>query len=89
MTAPLEHNLGVSIRAPAWGATIEQQAAVLTATCFNSRSRMGSDFFCFSLFVAVIAVSIRAPAWGATGQASAIRIVVDSFNSRSRMGSDV
>ena len=56
---------------------------------FNSRSRMGSDFFCFSLFVAVIAVSIRAPAWGATGQASAIRIVVDSFNSRSRMGSDV
>ncbi len=33
----------VSIHAPAWGATYEALIQMLLATCFNPRSRMGSD----------------------------------------------
>ena len=55
----------VSIRAPAWGATRCFLAWINRRTCFNSRSRVGSDHARFHQPRPCL-VSIRAPAWGAT-----------------------
>ena len=41
---PTTHiHFGVSIRAPAWGATLARKRHYRNQTGFNSRSRMGSD----------------------------------------------
>ena len=76
----------VSIRAPAWGATL----AVNTSNkwrSFNSRSRVGSDRL-NAVLAELGEVSIRAPAWGATAQAHHPGYGRGGFNSRSRVGSD-
>ena len=80
------HRHGVSIRAPAWGATVldvigvccdlfqfalprgerpASTSSAFVATCFNSRSRVGSDGGQGTQGSGSL-VSIRAPAWGAT-----------------------
>ena len=55
--------------------------------CFNSRSRMGSDWSVGPPRPSG-RVSIHAPAWGATSRPSRTGSRWKSFNSRSRMGSD-
>ena len=61
----VRHDVPVSIRAPAWGATRDHQHRHPQNTRFDPRPRVGGD-----LAAAVMAargeVSIRAPAWGAT-----------------------
>ena len=56
-------------------------------TCFNSRSRVGSDRL-NAVLAELGEVSIRAPAWGATAQAHHPGYGRGGFNSRSRVGSD-
>ncbi len=55
----------VSIHAPAWGATITVFKQFTHITCFNSRSRVGSDLL-YAHSPINGRVSIHAPAWGAT-----------------------
>ncbi len=56
--------MGVSIHAPAWGATGETDN-FFTWPSFNPRARMGRDFVLLC-GVDRLPVSIHAPAWGAT-----------------------
>ncbi len=63
-TSPLDTPRGVSIHAPARGATTSKAITGL-ASGFNPRSRAGSDRCCF-LNVRARLVSIHAPARGAT-----------------------
>ena len=41
--AEIEGAVEVSIHAPAWGATLSTANATATSSCFNPRSRVGSD----------------------------------------------
>ena len=59
-----------------------------TDTCFNPRSRAGSDSATMSYSTAIEHVSIHAPARGATDTVHDHRPVTASFNPRSRAGSD-
>src|SRR5436309_5644041 len=56
----------VSIHAPAWGATFALVAWCLATSCFNPRSRVGSDGLPAYDVPGIVDVSIHAPAWGAT-----------------------
>ena len=58
---------GISIHAPAWGATCGQyEAKYVPEADFNPRSRMGSDVHCGDQDMGSRDISIHAPAWGAT-----------------------
>ena len=57
---------GVSIHAPAWGATRRSFPACRCGSCFNPRTRVGCDVHASRLLRVVGNVSIHAPAWGAT-----------------------
>ncbi len=57
---------GVSIHAPAWGATSSTPRSSRKATGFNPRPRMGGDWYFAVTAYNADAVSIHAPAWGAT-----------------------
>ena len=66
MKAMVGMDLGVvSIHAPAWGATPTLPPASPSRSCFNSRSRVGSDHH-RKQTNRLTHVSIHAPAWGAT-----------------------
>ena len=63
----------ISIRAPAWGATLADSSICFNVRDFNPRSRVGSDVYTINLALDV-GISIRAPAWGATaGYANSAR----------------
>ena len=57
---------GVSIRAPAWGATNLTPPTYQLGTGFNPRARVGRDTKYRRWAYTFETVSIRAPAWGAT-----------------------
>ena len=57
---------GISIHAPAWGATTRLRAVCLPISDFNPRTRMGCDFLPPPFPALAGAISIHAPAWGAT-----------------------
>ena len=57
---------GVSIHAPAWGATEATAKAGEPVICFNPRTRVGCDSTNHLLLPSSGSVSIHAPAWGAT-----------------------
>ena len=61
---PREHR-GISIHAPAWGATRAERPDWTPVINFNPRSRMGSDG-ASKLMMDLSNISIHAPAWGAT-----------------------
>ena len=61
----VQTEVGVSIHAPAWGATERVLLWRRFYHCFNSRSRVGSDPKAHSIRETGV-VSIHAPAWGAT-----------------------
>ena len=56
---------GVSIHAPVWGATKENQRLLKLYWRFNPRPRMGSDLQTL-ISIGKTEVSIHAPVWGAT-----------------------
>src|SRR5690606_35673289 len=58
---------GVSIHAPAWGATMRSGPRPVRVASFNPRPRVGGDATSANGVMVVISVSIHAPAWGATG----------------------
>ena len=58
--------MDVSIHAPAWGATFPARCSYYLNSCFNPRSRVGSDFDEPIGTAQAVDVSIHAPAWGAT-----------------------
>ena len=79
--------LGVSIRAPAWGATTlhlptnPKPKVSIRAPAWGETVRgFGGRFW--------LVVSIRAPAWGATWLLALVQARQGGFNSRSRVGSD-
>ena len=80
---------GVSIRAPAWGATNLTPPTYQLGTGFNPRARVGRDTKYRRWAYTFETVSIRAPAWGATrtGRRFAKRQL--RFNPRARVGRDV
>ena len=57
---------GVSIHAPARGATHAFPILLFTLNCFNPRTRTGCDYFTWEKKVFPFLVSIHAPARGAT-----------------------
>src|SRR5690606_3933512 len=57
---------GVSIHAPAWGATLMRTHCQQVRTCFNPRARVGRDNAMRTARFIRAAVSIHTPAWGAT-----------------------
>jgi len=61
-----EGPFGVSIHAPAWGATVLTIGAKLWTAGFNPRARVGRDLICITTYICLMEVSIHAPAWGAT-----------------------
>jgi len=58
--------IGVSIHAPAWGAT-SMEPILVRFFRFNPRARMGRDWGADGSWL-LRDVSIHAPAWGATRQ---------------------
>ena len=58
--------MGVSIHAPAWGATCGPVPAVCCLVGFNPRARVGRDDHRPRESYQRESVSIHAPAWGAT-----------------------
>ena len=83
----LQGGRGVSIHAPAWGATAPSSPLTPPSSSFNSRSRVGSDPVKLTP-PAHDPVSIHAPAWGATRKPKDVTFPRRCFNSRSRVGSD-
>ena len=83
---PLPH-LRVSIRAPAWGATHHRTRAPRPPECFNSRSRMGSDYAAGMMFIGAYCFNSRSR-MGSDQTRAPLPPPSCRFNSRSRMGSD-
>ena len=79
---------GISIHAPAWGATLILSSVESSPFNFNPRSRMGSDGVIrlptrtYSLFQSTLPHGERPLGWG-------YYALSDYFNPRSRMGSDM
>ena len=67
--ADKECTIGVSIHAPAWGATSSLSLRTTPSRSFNPRARVGRDR-CLPSTPSGQRVSIHAPAWGATFLAS-------------------
>ena len=67
---------GVSIHAPAQGATIVEHGLFLFSLCFNPRTRTGCDL-CKSGGSYFLRVSIHAPAQGATIKTPTSRLIFD------------
>ena len=78
----------ISIRAPAWGATIAAINAQIDALKFQSALPRGERLGVKQEFARDAVISIRAPAWGATMIRWLNTIWRIYFNPRSRVGSD-
>ena len=65
-TRQTPRHTGVSIHAPAWGATRSSPCRADRIRCFNPRARMGRDAPAEVVQLNLTTVSIHAPAWGAT-----------------------
>ena len=83
----IDRDTGISIHAPARGATSSFQIINLQIRYFNPRSRKGSDGIPRSIFLRVLTFQSTLPQ--GERRTSAIRVVGDrDFNPRSRKGSD-
>ena len=78
---------GVSIHAPAWGATLSDEGQGHGANCFNPRPRVGGDSP-WQTRCPNPQVSIHAPVWGATATFGMRSSLTVSFNPRPRVGGD-
>ena len=78
---------GISIHAPARGATLYPAVDIMAELNFNPRSREGSDCIPGNNQDR-ISISIHAPARGATSSITSGINEVNDFNPRSREGSD-
>ena len=78
---------GVSIHAPAWGATMMSLLCGWDFRGFNPRTRVGCDEG-LDTFLRESAVSIHAPAWGATRSYIIANALNAGFNPRTRVGCD-
>ena len=87
-SAPGPDGSGVSIHAPAWGATRLGRPLLLLGYCFNPRTRVGCDLSRHVRHGRGREVSIHAPAWGATGSARRRGTGLSCFNPRTRVGCD-
>ena len=81
--------IGISIHAPAKGATGTEDSRTESTNYFNPRSREGSDVLPAVQAVRILWISIHAPAKGATETYLTISNRQKNFNPRSREGSDV
>ena len=79
---------GVSIHAPAWGATCKCRCSQSGKLCFNPRTRVGCDLLQSFFHRHLASVSIHAPAWGATPLPRPSACKAKSFNPRTRVGCD-
>ena len=78
----------VSIHAPAWGATPGRLMSPPGATCFNPRSRVGSDGVLDQMSKCIIGFNPRSRVGSDIEQAVA-KLGQLGFNPRSRVGSDM
>ena len=83
-----EDIVGVSIHAPAWGATHHQGRRLRGAQGFNPRTRVGCDRRPAAPVAGQRPVSIHAPAWGATAGGQCRWERWRCFNPRTRVGCD-
>ena len=79
---------GVSIHAPAWGATSRWRGQRIGYSGFNPRARVGRDNCEHDVAVSWLIVSIHAPAWGATPYIALWSAGYRRFNPRARVGRD-
>ena len=79
---------GISIHAPAWGATSAPNGYRLFHSHFNPRTRVGCDRYLNNDYVAR-QISIHAPAWGATCVSHCTGNKLHDFNPRTRVGCDL
>jgi len=84
----IRNDKGVSIHAPAWGATRRPAFARSDERCFNPRARVGRDIGYIGGCAGLV-VSIHAPAWGATPTLTRLGITSTCFNPRARVGRDI
>ncbi len=66
--------VGVSTHAPVWGATMSGYSLRSSRSCFNPRSRVGSDVLGRRLERDDPVVSTHAPVWGATAPFEAVAV---------------
>ena len=66
---------GISIHAPAWGATRRGEAFSRNTIHFNPRTRMGCDKHMMDVTEGLYYISIHAPAWGATRTVHVIKAI--------------
>ena len=79
---------GISIHAPAWGATDGAYPVFVLRKNFNSRPRVGGDRK-REAAERLRDISIHAPAWGATIPCPGVVPPSCNFNSRPRVGGDL
>ena len=79
--------IGISIHAPAWGATRTIPTLCYSET-FQSTLPHGERLSVISFPLGCSRISIHAPAWGATCLPAPLSNLPWNFNPRSRMGSD-
>ncbi len=87
MPAAIYNVIGVSIHAPAWGATSLRSEIDSLSLRFNPRARVGRDGVSRAAEAGGV-VSIHAPAWGATRWMRRDRAIHARFNPRARVGRD-
>ena len=83
-----KHMTGISIHAPAKGATAPAKTSTSNRAYFNPRSREGSDDIDHIDLMDQDNISIHAPAKGATSRDLLNGSLTFYFNPRSREGSD-
>ena len=79
--------VGVSIHAPAWGATQARNHSSTSISSFNPRSRVGSDSAIFSISTDMNCFNPRSRVGSDTYSALTLS-AQQCFNPRSRVGSD-
>jgi len=80
---------GVSIHAPAWGATLIALAIAFQIVAFQSTRPRGARLNVLAHRQAQLQVSIHAPAWGATPASWRHNNTYAGFNPRARVGRDL
>ena len=79
---------GISIHAPAWGATHPNRPGITSRDHFNPRTRVGCDLRLRHHVCIAVVISIHAPAWGATTRSIFPASRRRYFNPRTRVGCD-
>ena len=88
MQEQIDYLGGISIHAPAWGATDDGNAIGLQIITFQSTHPRGVRLENYVVFYFCIGISIHAPAWGATRRTAEAAQPHPDFNPRTRVGCD-